>query len=301
MPEISWLSLRHLGRWVLVVAVIGLIFTVTPTVGATTPITLDSVSTKDNNGAGAVSMLSWSHTVASGASILIVGLSESTAPTPPTVVSVTFGSSSLTLMGRESTSPGFSHVELWSLLNPPAGTATITLKLSNTETAVVAGAVSFFNVIGTTAFVGSNDQSGTVTTPSITVPAVSGELAIDVLATCSTGCSNSATAPTPATGSTTYVSSEINGNLFAAASGAPAGSPVTLSWVYTSSDWAMGGVALVPAPPAPQPAVHPLNVGGEMLPVNMLRVVAPWITAMLALTVVAIETLVIRKKKNRNS
>jgi hypothetical protein len=199
-------------------------------------------------------MLSWSHAVASGASILIVGLSEASIITPPTVLSVTFDGRSLNPIGTESATVGlkFSHVELWSLLNPPAVTATITLTLSATETAVVGSAVSFFNVIGTTAFVGSNDAAGT--TPSVTVPAVSGELVIDVLATCSTfaPCGNSATAPAPTTGSPIYVSGEINGELFGAASDAPASSPVTLSWVYTSSDWAMGGVALEPTSPIPE-------------------------------------------------
>ncbi|MGP8069949.1 MAG: hypothetical protein ACLP5V_08670 [Candidatus Bathyarchaeia archaeon] len=241
---------------VTILTVIGMIFLALPTVHATSPITLDSITTKDNSGLPPVSTISWSHTVSSGATILIVGLSENTVPLPPNVMSVTFGGTSLSLLGRENggllnpTSP--SHVELWFLLNPPAVTATVTLTLISTETAVVVGAASFFNVIGTTAFTGSNDQMATVTIPSITVPAVAGDLAIDVLATCSTACGNSATAPTPITGSTTYVSSEINGNLFAAASSGPAASPVTLSWAYTSHDWAMGGVALIPASPIPE-------------------------------------------------
>ena len=51
----------------------------------------------------------------------------------------------------------------------------------------------------------------------------------------------------------------------------------------------------------PPPAVHPLNVGGEMFPVNMLRVVAPWVAAMLALTVIAVDALVIRRRKSRKA
>jgi hypothetical protein len=261
MSGISRFSWRNLSRCVLIVAVFGLILTAAPIVRATTPITLDSLSTKDNQGLGSVNILSWPHTVASGASILIVWLSENSIVPPPTVNSVTFGSNSLTLIGREDGTLGIqsSHVELWSLLNPPASTATVTLTLSTTETAAVAGAASYFNVIGTTAFTSSNDQSGTVKTPSTTVPAVSGQLVIDVLATCSTFCGNSATAPTPGTGSSTFVSSEINGELFAATSAAPAASPVTLSWVYTSSSWAMGGVALIPTTPTIIPE-YPLGL-----------------------------------------
>lgn len=268
MPEIKVFSSQHLSVCVLIIAVIGLIVTTTPIVGASTPITLDSVSTKDNNGVGAVSTLSWSHTVASGASILIVAVSEASYSPPPTVVSVTFGSSSLTLIGREDDSPGFkaSHVELWSLLNPPAGTKTVTFTLSATETAVVGAAISFFNVIGTTSFTGSNDQSGTVTTPSITVPAVAGELVLGVLTTCGVTCQSSQGAPAPGAGSTVaYVSNDIaQGELYAAASYAPAASPVTLSWVYTSTDWAMGGVALDP------PAIPEYPLGLPLLAIFMI-------------------------------
>ena len=59
-----------------------------------------------------------------------------------------------------------------------------------------------------------------------------------------------------------------------------------------------GGPAV---PPSVQPAVHPLNVGGEMFPLNLAQVLSPWVAAILALTVVVIETLVIRKKKSRGA
>lgn len=262
MSEIKVFSSHYLSACVLIIAVIGLIITAAPIVGAATPITLDSVSTKDNNGIiGLVSTLSWSHIVAPSASILIVAVSEASYSPPPTVVSVTFGSSTLTLIGTEDDSPGFkaSHVELWSLLNPPAGTKTVTFTLSAPETAVVGAAISFFNVIGTTSFTGSNDQSGTVPTPLITVPAVAGELVLGVLATCGVNCQSSQGAPAPGAGSTVaYVSNDIvQGELYAAASYAPAASPVTLSWVYTSTDWAMGGVALIPPELVPE---YPLGL-----------------------------------------
>ena len=46
-----------------------------------------------------------------------------------------------------------------------------------------------------------------------------------------------------------------------------------------------------------QPATHPLNVGGEMLPVNLAQVLGPWVAVMLALGVVAVETLLVKRKK----
>ena len=67
------------------------------------------------------------------------------------------------------------------------------------------------------------------------------------------------------------------------------------------SDLIANGVIVDPGGPAlgtvSQPAVHPLNVGGAIFPVNLLQVLGPWIAATLALTVVAVETLVVRKNR----
>jgi len=69
------------------------------------------------------------------------------------------------------------------------------------------------------------------------------------------------------------------------------------------ADVSANGVIVDPGGPAitgptSQPAVHPLNVGGAMLPVNLAQVLGPWVAAMLALAVIVVETLVIRRKKN---
>ena len=273
--------------YVIIIA-IGLMLNVAPSVSATgsTPITLDSVTTSDDNGLGSVSSLSWSHTVASGVDILIVGVSENSFPIPPDVVGVTFGSSSLTLIGRMT--GGSTHVELWSLSNPSTGTALVIVTLAFPEVAIVASASSYFNVLGTTSFSTSTDNGGTVTSPSITVPAASGDLVMDVLATTVF----SSTPPVPSPGSTaTYVSGIINAELFAGASEEPAASPVTLSWVYTSSDWALAGVALMPTAPP---------VGGVINSVNQLQILLPWFVMITVLSVVVVEALVVGRRKIGN-
>ena len=48
-----------------------------------------------------------------------------------------------------------------------------------------------------------------------------------------------------------------------------------------------------------QPPTHPLNVGGDLLPVNLVQVLGPWVAALLALTVVVLQTLVIRRKNSK--
>lgn len=42
------------------------------------------------------------------------------------------------------------------------------------------------------------------------------------------------------------------------------------------------------------------SVGGKMLPVNHVQVLGPWITVMLVVTVVAVKTLVIKRKRHSN-
>jgi len=57
-------------------------------------------------------------------------------------------------------------------------------------------------------------------------------------------------------------------------------------------------LSIVVIPPT-QPAVHPVMVGGEMLPVNLVQILAPWIAALLTLTIVAVATLAVRKNKRK--
>jgi len=54
-----------------------------------------------------------------------------------------------------------------------------------------------------------------------------------------------------------------------------------------------------PALTTPPPASHPMPVGGELLPTSLVRVLAPWIAALLILTIIPFETLRPRRR-NRN-
>ena len=68
------------------------------------------------------------------------------------------------------------------------------------------------------------------------------------------------------------------------------------------ADGSANGVIVDPGGPAigtpTQPATHPVPVGGTVLPLNLTQVLGPWIAVMLTLTVVVVETLVIRGRKN---
>src|SRR3954470_23776996 len=123
-------------------------------------VTVDSAGT----GNSTATPITWSHTVGNGSNrLLLVGVELSS--TSKTVSSVTYGAANLT---RVATISNIGVVEIWRLVAPPVGAATVTINLSgNTKT--IGGSVSFFGVdqgapLGQTAM-----STGTGTNPSDTV------------------------------------------------------------------------------------------------------------------------------------
>jgi len=86
-----------------------------------------------NNGGGSTSV-SWSHTTGSGSNrIMIVGVSIRT--TTVSVSGITYGAQSLTFIRADTHSDGSVRSELWYLIAPTSGTATVTVTLSGTSRA----------------------------------------------------------------------------------------------------------------------------------------------------------------------
>jgi len=223
--------------------------------------------------------VTWSHTIGGGANrILIVGVSGETP-----VSGIAYGSSSLALLAAQN--QGSIRAEAWYLLNPPTGTATITVTFSGAPPDAIGGSVSYFNV----ASVGSyNSAGGGGSDPiTLTVNANSGDLVIGVLAM-STG-----SLPSPGLGQTERWNVLANsGTPDGAGSDKPASSPVTMTWTTSPYfGWALIGVDLQP-PAAP--------VGGEMIPINQLQVLMPWLVLTVTLGIVSIATL-IRGRRTRNN
>ncbi len=197
--------------------------------------------------------LSWTHIVGSGANpILIVAVSMS-LPVASGVPGVTYGSKALTNLGSNPAND--VNVELWALLNPPAGSDTVTVTLSVSPASWSAASISFFNVVGTEAFTA---VSGDVT-PTVIVNAHTGDVVVDVLAL-------TTSPPSPVTtqagaGQTPYMTKvdAFDGDGFVAAgSYAPASYPVTMTWTISNLvDWSMIGVALIPSTPIPE---YPLGL-----------------------------------------
>jgi hypothetical protein len=225
-------------------------------VHASTPIVFDSYAT--NNCKGCTS-LSWSHTVGSGSNgILIVGLSG--FKNDP-ASSVTFGTKSLSLVGNHV---GYANVnvELWSLLNPPTGTDTITVTLSGNNF-LAGGSVSYFNVAGTGTVASADDGGTTGTTASVTVSSSNtGDLVVDTLGAYNFGLST-VTASQGSGQSQRWNSGPLNALPVPAffvggGSDKPASSPVTMTWSFSpSSYWSLIAVPLIPATIIPE---YPLGL-----------------------------------------
>jgi hypothetical protein len=254
--------------------------------GGTTTIAFDSSA---SSFCGSCSSLSWMHTTGSASHrILIVGVSDAyLGPVP--VLSVTYGSASktpLAMIGSQNMGAR-GRVEMWYLLDPPTGTDLVTVTLTVSSVGVVGGSVSYSNVgsVGP-----DNSNSGGDSDPIVTISANSGDLVVDTLVLFG---GRAATANPPQRQRwNIYSSGVMTGG--GAGSDQPASSTVTMSWSPSPDGWALIAVDLQPVAPAAQP------VGGEMLSLNFVQVLAPWVAAALTLTVAAVGmTLLVRRKNQK--
>lgn len=319
-------SFKLFAVTVLVVVMFAMLLVVPGPVHAVNGIVLDYAFEIDNaGGSPPFGNPTWSHTVGSGSNrILLVGVTygvpafQAYLPAIPVaygsgsagygpaayrpanminpITSVVFGSSPLTLL--VGTSSSFSQlgaigVQVYQLLNPPVGTATITVTFVSPMSWGLAGSASFFNVmgIGNTAF--ANDNGGTVTDMQVTVSANSGDVVLDLLAT------QLGSDVTPGPGQTLFSDGwtlQLFPFFVVAGSYKPASSPVTMTWTPSGtvfgSAWAHVALALQPTT---TPTTGGAPVGGFVVPVNKLSVFAPYL--LLGLAVLAIVVAAPWKKR----
>jgi uncharacterized repeat protein (TIGR01451 family) len=131
----------------------------------------------------ACTSLNWSHTVGAGSNrLLVVGVTEKVGSPFPSVIAVTYGGQPLT---RQIVSGGGDPVsEIWTLVAPPPGTASVIVFHSGA--AMAAGSVSFFGVDQAAPVRAGNQARAQGTTPtasvSTTVTTNLGDVVIDALA-----------------------------------------------------------------------------------------------------------------------
>jgi hypothetical protein len=111
--------------------------------------------------------VSWNHTTGSGSNrIMIVGVSIKSSTV--SVSSITYGAQSLTKIRSDFNSGGSIRSELWYLIAPASGTATVTVNLSG-YAAATGGSCTYTGVAQTSPIDNSNGGSGSSTSPSQSV------------------------------------------------------------------------------------------------------------------------------------
>lgn len=198
-----------------------------------------------SNATGSASSLSWSHTVGSGTNrILVVGVSIRRANR--VVNSITFGGVNLTQAGSQNSAANISRMEMWYLLNPPSGPATVTVTLAGASD-FVAGAVSFSGIDQTVPLGPFASASGTGLSGSVTTASAPNEVVVDIVASPGTALSLT---PGASQTSNWILGTGNAGNDVQGGSSTTAGaSSVTTSWALgAATDWAIGAISLKPAP-----------------------------------------------------
>lgn len=215
---------------------------------AATTIVFDNASSSN----GSTASLSWSHQVVSGSNrILIVGVSNRGAKV---VNSVSYGGTALTQIGFQNGGGNSSRADLWYLLNPPIGTASVVVSLA-ASTAVAAGATSFSGVDQTAPLGTKNSSGNSSTTASVVVSSAIGELVVDAVS--ATGDASTLTVGGGQTQRWNNKTGTSGGDAIGAGSTADGAASVTMSWTLgVSKSWA---VIAVPLKPAPTPTNTPTN------------------------------------------
>lgn len=234
-------------------------------------VTVDRASSNRASNPIGLNSITWSHTVGTGTeTALYVGVSTSTtllpvsvAPSLLSVGSVTYNGLPMTRVGSVQ-SPGIetlglvskSYVEVFRLINPPAGAHSVVVNFSLLGVVpitpfvnfAVGGAVSYNGVSQTAPNGTFSRAAGFGTAPSVVVNgSTTQDLVMDVLAS-----SPNAENFTPGSGQALrwrgdFPAPSIFDGPFdiGAGSTATGGSPVTTSWTLEDDNgWALGGLAI---------------------------------------------------------
>jgi hypothetical protein len=165
----------------------------------------------------------------------------------PPVLSVTYGGARLTQLAFEDRSMGIMEprTEVWMLVAPPTGTATVAVQLQSVAVTLHSGAVELAGIDQTTpvrSMAQTNAQSATASAVVTTSP---GDLAIDFVGQ-GTGITSPATGQTPIWVHDVSVNTSLDntGSSDAMATGAS----ITMGWVFVASDyWQQIAFAMRPA------------------------------------------------------
>lgn len=210
-------------------------------------ITFDGVGS-ENNGQGSTS-ISWSHTTGSGLNrVMIVGVSIRT--TTVSVSAITYGAQSLAFIRADTHVSATIRSELWYLIAPNSGTATVNVTLSGSSKAT-GGSCTYTGVDQTSPIDANSGVTGTSSSPSrsVTVGTANSLLLGHVAISGSDATILEDTGQTLRWDQVTTQDSPNTRNRGHGSAKGPVGTgSQTMSWTLSASaDWAVSVVAIKPA------------------------------------------------------
>jgi protocatechuate 3,4-dioxygenase beta subunit len=208
-------------------------------------IAVDATTTRAAQGA---STITFNHTTGGGANrLMLVGISkeDDLGAATFTVASVTYGGQALARRVQNTSSE--AEGEIWSLVNPPSGTATLVVTFTGAESidSAVVGVTTFTGVNQTNPFSATNSATGTTSPASVTIASPSGEMVFGTLALDD---SRSATSSSGQTQLWSEFTETANSDGIRGAGCVEAGAgSTTVSWSITADNWVLCAVSLKPA------------------------------------------------------
>jgi cellulose synthase/poly-beta-1,6-N-acetylglucosamine synthase-like glycosyltransferase/transposase-like protein len=179
-----------------------------------------SYDTSTSSTSNSITALSWSHTAASNASHIAVGVTSFNTPT-----SVTYGGQNLTLVTQTGT--GSPTLTFWVLQSPPTGANNVQVNFS-VASEVVAGAVTLIGATGYRNLAGNFDDVGDQTTSSVSPNSSNNEMAVSFLGLFPTSFSIDAAGTNQ-----TERLSNVSSNFAITASTQPSTGSLTSTWNWT--------------------------------------------------------------------
>jgi hypothetical protein len=206
-----------------------------------------ATATTSFKSSGEALTLTWSHTVEPLSNrLLLVGVVTTDTNS---VASVTYAGLPLTRLGQQLAPTNLNRVELWYRVAPPAGTATVTVRLAGGDE-LVAGAMSFTGVHQTVPFGIVRTAANQSTSACITLANEPAPLVATALVAEATAGSISPGAGQSMLWSAIGTSNGVSGTADTRSTGmAGPGAPIATICQYLSiaKKWAVVGVPLKPA------------------------------------------------------
>jgi len=215
-----------------------------------TGVAVDALSGGTTGTTNATSM-SWTHTTATGAGLLLVTVETTDASGGRAVTALTYAGRPLALVPGSSARSGTRgtdrHVEVWSMTSPPAGTGTVTVTV-NGGTALMTGESVTFSGVDTTAPLGTaTAKAGSAANPTVSVTSAAGGAVLTAVATRSG-------AATPPPGSLAARADLAGTVVYGAAAVLPGASTVSAAWTAPSGSYAVAAVPIRASTSTPTPA-----------------------------------------------